>query len=268
MINPTVENILDFEGNIERSLASILNSLGFDAYPSDDDRELPVPRVEVIATTTEAGPHEAVLASGGFAGKNVYDQQNLRVTLKYYFAPEHARDYAGAVGKFRGAVRRLVFYSDKIVSEIDSQQLYHAAHASIRERSSIREVEAEENCWSLEMSIDMVVFLALETGVNAVVVAESGESDVNGYYILSGEKNGKPRYRSETHEISWSSSAWSITEKGKSGVIYTSQGDTGFPWDDEWLLASHPGSGEMPLPMVSQASIRDLLGFAPPPEWY
>lgn len=264
MISPTVEQVLDFEGNVERAVAAILTRLGFAAYPSDHDGLMPVPRVEVIANMTEAGPHEAPLVSGEFSGDLVYDQQNLRVTIKYYFAPEHAKEYAEAVGKFRGAFRRLIFYSSKLVDEIDAQQLYRAAHASVRERGGIREVETEENCWSMESSLDLVIFIALDRPVNAAVVSGGGESDANGYYALSGKKNGKPRYRSAGHEIAWISSEWRIKPIGSSTVLYSSGDDTDYPWQADWDV----GTGDGPAPGVSQASIRDLIGHAPPPEWY
>lgn len=265
MISPTVEQVLDFEGNVERAVAAILTRLGFAAHPSDHDGLLPVPRVEVIANMTEAGPHEAPLVSGEFSGDLVYDQQNLRVTIKYYFAPEHAKEYAEAVGKFRGAFRRLIFYSSKLVDEIDAQQLYRAAHASVRERGGIREVETEENCWSMESSIDLVIFIAMDRAVNSVVVSGAGTDVVNGYYALRGDIEGKPRYRSESHRITWSGTEWQIRGLNSSTVLYRSEDDTDFPWQaGTWI----DEAGDTPVPTLDQGTIRSLLGFAPPPEWY
>ena len=265
MINPSVETVLDFEGNVEKCVADALTELGFAAYPSDHDGDLPMPRVEVVATVTDAGPHEAPLAVGRFGGDMVYDQQRLNVTVKYYFAPESAGEFSSVVRKFRGAFRRLVFYSSKIVERVDDQQLYRAAHASVRETGGIRGVETEEDCWSLESSIDLVIFIAMDRAVNSVVVSGAGTDVVNGYYALRGDIEGKPRYRSESHRITWSGTEWQIRGLNSSTVLYRSEDDTDFPWQaGTWI----DEAGDTPVPTLDQGTIRSLLGFAPPPEWY
>lgn len=150
----TIATVLDFEGNTETIFAQILTDLGLPAYASDTNGDLPIPRVDVVATLTQAGPHEAALPNG----VRVYDQQQLAVSITYVFAPD-SPNLTETIKYFRGAMRRLTFFYQPILDAFAAQGYYAAAADSIRETGSARQVQTDENAIALEVTVPLVIFL-------------------------------------------------------------------------------------------------------------
>ena len=156
-MSATIEQILDFEGNTEKVLRGILDDFGLPAYRSDSDENLPIPRVDVVATLTESGPHEFLLTGGEFAGSMVYDQHQVSAMVRYTFAPDDPEN--SQVSLFRGTMRKLMFFPSLLQDAFVTQGLYRVAPNSIRVQSGIRQVEADENAVTLEATLPLQLFI-------------------------------------------------------------------------------------------------------------
>lgn len=153
----TKEEILDFEGNTEAVLVSILSNaagLNLPAFASDTNQNLPIPRIDVVATLMDMGPHEGQLTNG----KYVYDQIQISVSISYVFAPDNP-DLTKDVRFFRGKMRMLTFYAHQLLETFRDQGIYEVASDSIRETGGIREVDSDEDSVTLESQIELVLFL-------------------------------------------------------------------------------------------------------------
>lgn len=265
MISPTVEGVLDFEGNVEKVFADILTGLGIAAFRSDSDSALPIPRVDVMATLAESGPHERVLTSGDNSGHRIYDQHQVDVQLRYTVAPDTPDEERSDIRQFRGAFRNLIFFPKPIRDAFDSAELYRVAPGSIREQGGVRQVEADEGAVTLQATINLVLFIASDRLLDSFYTGGSGDDSVNKYFYLHGTTNAKSEYRSQTHRAVWSGSQWEIREISGDALVYSSAGDTEKPWDSTPWASND--SEDDPPPTLFQATIRDLLGFAPPPNW-
>lgn len=157
-MSTTIEQILDIEGNTEDVFFSILDDLGIPAYASDSNVDLPIPRVDVVATLESSGPHEFKLTGGAYAGQLVYDQHNVSVSIRYTYAPDNPGQASPRL--FRGTMRRLMFFPSLISDKFTDQALYRVAGDSIRGQSGIRQVESDEEAVTLEATIPLVLFIA------------------------------------------------------------------------------------------------------------
>lgn len=265
MKNPTVEELLDFEGNTEKVFAGIIEGMGMAAYTSDSNENLPVPRVDVVATLTESGPHERVLTTGDNAGRRIYDQHQIEVQLQYSVSSDGPGEMQQAIRQFRGAFRSLMFFPKPIHDAFEEMELYRAAPDSIRETGGIRQVDADEDAVTLQSTVNLVLFLATDRLIGSFYADGAGVEPVNDYYRRSGNNKGRPEYRSRTHRAKWSGSRWEIRKLNGGGLVYSSAQDTPAPWNAvPWVSEN---SEDNPAPTLFQASILELLGFAPPPNW-
>jgi hypothetical protein len=151
----TTTDILDFEGNTEAVFVNILRSLGLPAYASDSNEDLPIPRVDVVATLTESGPHERVLPNG----ERVYDQHAVQVSIIAIFAAD-TPDLDRSFRDFRGIMRKMAFFPTPILEAFADQGLYFAASTTIRETSGIRQVDTDEGASVAEFRLNLVLFLS------------------------------------------------------------------------------------------------------------
>lgn len=149
-----IPTILDFEGNTEAIFVQILRDLGLPAYSSDTNEDLPIPRVDVVATLAESGPHQRRMPNGEW----VYDQHSMTVSVSYHFAPD-TPDLVKTVSFFRGTMRRLLFFPRPILDAFEDQGYYRAAAETIRETAGIRQIDTDENTVTLETVVPMVLFL-------------------------------------------------------------------------------------------------------------
>ena len=155
-MSTTIDQILDFEGNVEAVIVGLLQALDLPAYGSNTNIALPIPRVDVVATVTQSGPHEAALSDG----ERIYDQHQVSVSVAYTFAPDTPGMAATAEKLFRAKTRRMVFFTKPLLQAFVTQGLSFLAPHSIREQGGIRMVQTDEEAIKLEYRLELQIFIA------------------------------------------------------------------------------------------------------------
>ena len=102
----TLTTILDVETEVETVLAAYLAASPYSlaAITSDTDGSLTTPRVEVIAEVIRWGPQQYIISSGTYAGRAVFVDFALRLTLNLTYQPAASQGQASIRGKLRAAL--------------------------------------------------------------------------------------------------------------------------------------------------------------------
>jgi hypothetical protein len=151
----TIDQILDIEGNTESVIVGLLTALGLPAYASDTNEVLPLPRVDVVATVVQSGPHEAALTDG----ERIFDQHQVNVNVSYVFAPDTPGMTTSAIKLFRSKTRRMVFFTKPLLQAFETQGIYFAAPNSIKEQGGMRMALTDEEAVKLEFSMELQLFI-------------------------------------------------------------------------------------------------------------
>jgi hypothetical protein len=102
----TLATLLDVETEVETSLDALLSAAPYSlaAIGSDTNAYLTTPRVQCIAEVKKWGPHCYRVASGAYAGRLLYDEFQVQVTVSLVYQPHHAHGPAAIRGAFRAAL--------------------------------------------------------------------------------------------------------------------------------------------------------------------
>lgn len=153
----TLVTLLDVETEVETVLDAFFSASPYSlaAIGSDTAAALTTPRVEIVAEVVRWGPHQHTIASGTFAGRAVYDQFQLRLSLDVVYQPEHAQ----GPGTIRGTVRKALTDWVGLKAAFASRNYLLPAPDTFRQIDGSRLIVDEQKTERLQTILELVVFL-------------------------------------------------------------------------------------------------------------
>lgn len=93
---PTLQQMMDVEGEIETSFATFLGTIVTAAtiYKGDSNTENDSPNLGVVATLIEQGRHQITVPTGTYVNRPIYDQFRVRVDLALRYDPSFSQGQA------------------------------------------------------------------------------------------------------------------------------------------------------------------------------
>jgi len=151
-----LETLLDFETEIEASFVAYLaTTLGLPATGSDTNVSLGTPRINVISTVVEQGPHQYNITTGVYAGRAFYDQFRSTVQIDLVYDPS----FGQSQGTLRGKVRKMLtdYFGIKAAFAVNGYLLL--APDSLRQTGGTRGVNSDEKEETISTVIECVFFV-------------------------------------------------------------------------------------------------------------
>lgn len=158
----TLETLLDVETEIERVFGVYLGTtLGLQANKSDSDAALTVPRIDIVAIVQQMGPHVFTIPSGTYAGRNIFDQFMISLSLDLIFSPFGQANIATTptASAYRGSLRRCLSDWDGVQAAFESGGLLHIAKGSIRQMSGNRSINDADKVETITTTLAAQVFI-------------------------------------------------------------------------------------------------------------
>lgn len=102
----TLATLLDVETEVETSVDALFSAAPYSlaAVGSDSNAYLTTPRVTCIAEVKKWGPHCYRVAAGVYAGRLMYDEFQVQVTVSLVYQPAHSQGPGAIRGAFRAAL--------------------------------------------------------------------------------------------------------------------------------------------------------------------
>lgn len=153
----TLETLLDVEAEIEAVLDSFLSAAPYSlgAVGSDSATLVTTPRINVVAEVQKWGPHQFTPTTGTYAGRAIYDQFLVRVSLDVVFQPEHAQGQ----GSIRGKLRKALTDWTGLQAAFAVRNYLHPTGDTLRQEDGGRSIDQEENTETLSTVLSFVAFL-------------------------------------------------------------------------------------------------------------
>ena len=157
MAAPDIPTLLDVETEIEGIFTAYLGtSLGLPTVASDTDTTLVTPRVEIVATLVDEGPHQFTIPTGVNAGLSYYDQKRVRIQVDLIYAP----DWPQSPGTLRGKLRQVFGNYRAIATQFAVNGYYGIAPDTLRQVGGDRRVQDPEvETERLSTQLEAVVFI-------------------------------------------------------------------------------------------------------------
>lgn len=146
---PTIEALMDIEGQVEAAFASHLNANGFAVNETDETGILVTPRVEIVAVVSGEGPHESRVGTVG-----VYDQFAVDVSFNLIVSPRGPSPQNPAL--LRGKLRALLLNYPAINALLADLSI---GPESFRASGGSRIVEADEDHVVMQVQKSLQVFV-------------------------------------------------------------------------------------------------------------
>lgn len=153
----TLETLLDVEAEVESVLDSFLSASPYSlsAVASDSATEVTTPRVNVVAEVMKWGPHQFTPTSGTYAGRAIYDQFLVRVSLDVVYQPEHAQGQ----GSMRGKLRKALTDWTGLKAAFAVNNYLLPAGDTLRQENGGRTIDDEEKTETMSTVLQFVAFL-------------------------------------------------------------------------------------------------------------
>ncbi len=154
---PDIPTLLDVETEVEGVFNAYLGTaLGLPTVQSDSNTTLPTPRVEIVCTLLDEGPHQFTIPSGVNAGLSYYDQKRIRIQVDLVYAP----DFAQTPGTLRGKLRQVFGNWEAIKTQFAVHGYYGLASDTLRQVGGDRRVDdPEAKTERITTVLDAVVFI-------------------------------------------------------------------------------------------------------------
>lgn len=155
---PSLAVLLDVETEVERAFNAVLGtSLSLPTVVSDSDSVLVTPRVEIIATLMEQGPHQNVIPVGPAAGRRIYDFFRVQVAIDLVYAPESSQ----SPGTKRGTLRQALTDVGALRTAFATNGYYFFAEDSLRQISGSREIDRDEGRERISTVVELIVQVSM-----------------------------------------------------------------------------------------------------------
>lgn len=153
MSAPDLATLLNVEPEVESVLAAYLaNLMGVAVMTSDSDQIEFTPRVEIVATVLEQGPHQNIVQTGVYAGRRFYDFFRVSIAIDVVYAPS-AQQNAGTI---RGKVRSAFTDYQGIAAGFAINGYLLLASDSFRQNAGSRSVNADQKEARTSSTLDCV----------------------------------------------------------------------------------------------------------------
>lgn len=155
---PDVPTLLDVETEVEGVFNAYLGtSLGLPAVESDSNGTLVTPRIEIVCTLLEEGPHQYTVPAGAAAGLSYYDQKRVQIKVDLVYAPDKTSQ---APGVLRGKLRQLFGNWSAIKAQFAVHGYYGLASDTLRQIAGSRETDKPEpKTETISTTLEAVVFI-------------------------------------------------------------------------------------------------------------
>lgn len=153
----TLQQLMDVETEIETVFETYLDSIVTDAtsYASDSNTELDTPRVDVVATLVEQGRHQITIPAGTYAGRPVYDQFRVRITINVVYDPSFAQGQA----TIRAQLRVALTAYDALQSAFNAHAYLILAPDTLRQIDGSRDIDDAEKQETIGTTLEAVFFM-------------------------------------------------------------------------------------------------------------
>jgi len=153
----TLETLLDVETETEFAFDSLFSAAPYSlaAGGTDTAAALTTPRTEIKAEVIKWGPHQYTPATGTYAGRAIYDQFLVRLTLDVVYQPEHGQGQASIRGKIRAALTDWT----RIKTAFATHAYLRPAPDTLQQQDGGRTIDDEEKTETLTTILEFVAFI-------------------------------------------------------------------------------------------------------------
>jgi hypothetical protein len=162
---PTIEQLMDIEGQIETAISTHLSGHGLTINATDETAVMVTPRAEVVATVTLDGPHETRV--GGIA---TYDQFQVDLSVSLFVSPRGPNPQDPAA--FRAKLRAVLLNYPAINLLLTDLVI---APESWRSINGVRAAMAEEDQIMLQANYVLQVFVKPASWPSSLVIPPPAE---------------------------------------------------------------------------------------------
>lgn len=156
---PDVPTLLDVETEVEGVFYAYLGTaLGLPAVESDSNTTLVTPRVEIVCTLLDEGPHQYTVPAGVAAGLTYYDQKRVQLKIDLIYAPDSAATQTPGV--LRGKLRQVFGNWSAIKAQFAVHGYYGLASDTLRQTAGSRVTDSPEpKTETISTTLEAVVFI-------------------------------------------------------------------------------------------------------------
>lgn len=153
---PDLETLLDIEAQVETAFGDYFtNTLSVPVEKSDSNMVVETPRIEIVASVIEQGEHQLIVSSGYYAGRTLYDQFRVGLSLKLVYDPTAAQ----SPGVLRGKLRKALTDYLGIQAKFDAVGYLLLASDSFRQTGGGREINEGEDVAEINTLLEPIFFL-------------------------------------------------------------------------------------------------------------